>query len=140
MPGTGVTTPTIPEVPSAAVVPDIHTGASLHDSAGAAILKFLNEPTYVDLSRLQWGGFQAAGGDYLVDKPTMFIAGDQGLERATFSGAGRTTHQGEDLAAEVKALRADMARDRERADIDRAMLPHLAGVMARDLAQLGRRR
>lgn len=34
---------------------------------------------------MQWGGFQAAGGDYLVNKPTMFVAGDKGLERATFT-------------------------------------------------------
>jgi hypothetical protein len=38
-----------------------------------------------------YGGRQAAGGDYIVDRPTMFIAGDAGAERATFtplSGGG----------------------------------------------------
>jgi TP901 family phage tail tape measure protein len=34
----------------------------------------------------------AAGGDFLVSKPTLFLAGEAGIERATFSGAGRTTH------------------------------------------------
>lgn len=34
---------------------------------------------------MEWGGFQAAGGDYLVNKPTMFVAGDKGMERATFT-------------------------------------------------------
>ena len=31
-----------------------------------------------------WGGAQAKGGDYIVDKPTMFMAGEAGRERATF--------------------------------------------------------
>jgi hypothetical protein len=37
-----------------------------------------------------YGGAQAAGGDYLVTRPTLFLAGEAGVERATFSGAGRT--------------------------------------------------
>lgn len=36
-----------------------------------------------------FGGFQAEGGDYLVNKPTMFIAGERGPERATFTPVGR---------------------------------------------------
>lgn len=31
----------------------------------------------------------AAGGDFMVTKPTLFLAGEAGPERATFSGAGR---------------------------------------------------
>ncbi len=38
-----------------------------------------------------YGGAQAAGGDYLVTEPTVFIAGEAGPERATFTpmGGGR---------------------------------------------------
>lgn len=34
---------------------------------------------------------EAAGGDFLVQRPTLFLAGEAGPERATFSGAGRTS-------------------------------------------------
>jgi hypothetical protein len=38
-----------------------------------------------------YGGAQAAGGDYLVTRPTMFLAGEAGAERVTFrpQGGGR---------------------------------------------------
>jgi len=36
-----------------------------------------------------FGGFQAEGGDYLVTKPTAFIAGESGPERATFTPLGK---------------------------------------------------
>lgn len=36
-----------------------------------------------------WGGAQAAGGDYVVTRPTLFLAGEAGPERARFSGANR---------------------------------------------------
>jgi hypothetical protein len=36
------------------------------------------------LKSAAWGGFQAKGGDYLVKKPTVFVAGESGPERATF--------------------------------------------------------
>lgn len=45
-----------------------------------------------------YGGPQAAGGDYMVDKPTWFLAGEAGPERATFTpvsakgGAGGQTN------------------------------------------------
>lgn len=32
-----------------------------------------------------WGGAQASGGDYWVTRPTLFLAGEAGPERATFS-------------------------------------------------------
>lgn len=32
-----------------------------------------------------WGGAQAHGGDYMVNKPTLFLAGEKGAERATFT-------------------------------------------------------
>ncbi len=35
-------------------------------------------------AKLGWGGAQGNGGDYIVDKPTMFLAGEAGRERATF--------------------------------------------------------
>ncbi len=39
---------------------------------------------------VDWGGAQAAGGDYFVRRPTLFLAGEAGPERASFSGGGRT--------------------------------------------------
>ena len=36
-----------------------------------------------------FGGAQAAGGDYLVTKPTLFLAGESGRERATFTPQGK---------------------------------------------------
>lgn len=36
-----------------------------------------------------FGGAQAAGGDYWVTKPTWFLAGEAGAERATFTPAGK---------------------------------------------------
>ena len=38
-----------------------------------------------------YGGAQASGGDYIVTKPTLFLAGEAGTERVTFapiSGGG----------------------------------------------------
>jgi hypothetical protein len=37
------------------------------------------------------GGAQAAGGDYMVSKPTLFLAGEAGAERATFTPIGQKT-------------------------------------------------
>ena len=36
-----------------------------------------------------FGGGQAAGGDYMVTSPTLFLAGDAGPERATFTPKGK---------------------------------------------------
>lgn len=49
---------------------------------------------------VQWGGAQADGGDYLVTKPTLFLAGEAGPERATFSGGNSTSH-GSDLGGDI---------------------------------------
>jgi len=35
-----------------------------------------------------WGGPQANGGDYMVNRPTLFLAGEAGPERATFTPIG----------------------------------------------------
>lgn len=54
---------------------------------GGAILSFAGQnPNKVPA----FGGAQATGGDYMVDRPTMFLAGEAGPEQATFtpSGAG----------------------------------------------------
>jgi hypothetical protein len=37
----------------------------------------------------EFGGYMANGGDYLVTRPTVFVAGEAGPERATFTPAGR---------------------------------------------------
>ncbi len=56
----------------------------------------------------------AAGGDFLVTRPTLFLVGEAGPERATFSGAGKTSHpsSGMDsrLLGEIKQLLRDQPR------------------------------
>lgn len=42
----------------------------------------------------RYGGPQAAGGDYWVTRKTVFIAGEAGPERVTFSGANRSAYPG----------------------------------------------
>ena len=37
-----------------------------------------------------FGGGQASGGDYMVNRPTLFLAGEAGRERATFTPQGRS--------------------------------------------------
>ncbi len=39
------------------------------------------------------GGAQATGGDYMVTKPTLFLAGEAGAERATFTPIGKPATQ-----------------------------------------------
>jgi hypothetical protein len=41
----------------------------------------------------EYGGEQALGGDYLVTRPTLFLAGEAGPERATFRPAGGGSSQ-----------------------------------------------
>jgi hypothetical protein len=47
----------------------------------------------------------ASGGDFLVSKPTLFLAGEAGPERATFSGAGRTSQTGTITDAHLDQLK-----------------------------------
>ena len=61
-------------------------------SMGAGALKGMLGPATqapAPVSEIAWGGKQAAGGDYLVTKPTLFLAGEAGTERAMFSGANK---------------------------------------------------
>lgn len=69
-----------------------------------------------------YGGAQASGGDYMVTKPTWFLAGEAGPERATFTPQGSTTNMGgitinvsgagdpRAVAAEVSRILAAQAR------------------------------
>jgi len=41
-----------------------------------------------------WGGAQANGGDYMVNRPTLFLAGEAGPERATFTPGGASNRRG----------------------------------------------
>jgi TP901 family phage tail tape measure protein len=41
-----------------------------------------------------FGGGQAAGGDYMVTRPTLFLAGEAGPERATFTPQGKAAPGG----------------------------------------------
>ncbi len=38
------------------------------------------------VTEIAWGGKQANGGDYMVTRPTLFLAGEAGPERARFGG------------------------------------------------------
>jgi hypothetical protein len=55
---------------------------------------------YEDYEPREGGGRSAvpmaAGGDFLVTRPTLFLAGEAGPERARFSGAGKTDFGGSD--------------------------------------------
>lgn len=53
----------------------------------------------------QYGGAQAEGGDYVVDKPTMFLAGEAGPERVTFTPLGKSLSQ---LGAAMRGLTSGM--------------------------------
>ena len=46
---------------------------------------------------------QASGGDYLVSKPTLFLAGEAGTERATFTPAGRSSGGSTNVTVVVQA-------------------------------------
>ncbi len=63
---------------------DVGTGG-----AGATGADRKTDPTQPD-----YGGPQALGGDYLVTRPTLFLAGEAGPERATFSGANNSRSGG----------------------------------------------
>jgi hypothetical protein len=39
----------------------------------------------------------ARDGDFLLTQPTLFLAGEAGPERASFSGAGRTSAGGDSV-------------------------------------------
>lgn len=41
-----------------------------------------------------WGGFMADGGSGIVDRPTVFVAGEAGREEFAFSGAGKSFKSG----------------------------------------------
>jgi hypothetical protein len=57
---------------------------------------------------LVYGGMQAAGGDYMVTRPTMFIAGESGPERATFTpGRFAGAQGGGDVHIHIGTLVAD---------------------------------
>lgn len=43
-----------------------------------------------DIAYLGYAAPMAAGGDFMVNKPTLFLAGEAGPERASFSGANNT--------------------------------------------------
>lgn len=47
-----------------------------------------------DNSNATFGGMQAAGGDYWVTRPTWFMAGEAGPERATFTPQGKENPMG----------------------------------------------
>ncbi len=65
---------------------------------------------------VDWGGAQASGGDYFVRRPTLFLAGEAGPERASFSGGGKTGGGGmstaamEDRLANIERLMRDQPR------------------------------
>ena len=50
------------------------------------------------------GGAQAFGGDYWVTKPTLFLAGEAGPERATFTPAGKAGAASTNINITIQAL------------------------------------
>ena len=76
---------------------------------------------------------QATGGDWCVTKPTLFLAGEAGPERATFTPQGKSrggssgggTGLAEALAVEVSGLRRQQAE----------MNSYLQSTFARDIAR-----
>jgi len=59
-----------------------------------------------------WGGAMAEGGDFMVNRPTMFLAGEAGPERAWFSGGGKQGEQpggGSGSAADMSAVEGKLA-------------------------------
>lgn len=70
----------------------------------------------------------ALGGDYMVTKPTLFLAGEAGPERATFTPQGKPSSygHGSELHAEVIALRNDLNASNRR-------LPYLLSVAVKDM-------
>jgi len=44
--------------------------------------------------KFAFGGGQASGGDYMVTRPTLFLAGEAGPERATFTPQGKSAPAG----------------------------------------------
>ena len=71
---------------------------------------------------------QAAGGDYWVTKPTMFLAGEKGPERATFSGAGNLGGGG--LGGGTTAIE-------NKLDLLLTLLPAAMGKAVRDAVLIG---
>lgn len=78
--------------------------------------------TYDGEHGLDWGGAQAHGGDYFVTRPTLFLAGEAGPERATFSGGGTGASRGDGLADEVRRLVRDLPRAMKVAVADAMVL------------------
>lgn len=83
---------------------------------------------------------QAEGGDYLLTKPTLFLAGEAGPERATFTPLNKASaasafspnpNQTADMRNELRMIREELEqRDRQ--------LPYLLSVHVRDALAQGR--
>lgn len=66
------------------------------------------------VSEIAWGGAQAVGGDYIVTKPTLFMAGEAGPERATFSGANKAGGSGPVFNVDLRGASVDAVARLER--------------------------
>ncbi len=62
-----------------------------------------------------FGGAQADGGDYMVSRPTWFLAGEAGPERATFTPIGKDQPQSKTIVIEINIDRPTVSN---RDDID----------------------
>ncbi len=76
---------------------------------------------------------QASGGDWWVTKPTLFLAGDAGAERATFTPAGKEAAGG-DVIVNILPGAIQVAA---KSDLD---IPWMTKLMAAGIAQEIRRR
>jgi hypothetical protein len=68
---------------------------------------------------------QAAGGDYLISKPTLFLAGEAGPERATFTPQGRGRQTAGGSAQSTDDLRQAFNDLGNRLDQQQRLLPKL---------------
>ncbi|CAB4192523.1 hypothetical protein UFOVP1236_43 [uncultured Caudovirales phage] len=68
---------------------------------------------------------QAAGGDYLISKPTLFLAGEAGPERATFTPQGKGRQTGGSSAQSTDDLRQAFNDLGNRLDQQQRLLPKL---------------
>lgn len=75
-----------------------------------------------------YGGAQAEGGDYVVDKPTWFLAGEAGTEAVSFSGAYGRRNQGQPVT-----IQATVVSMMDGHEVARSLSPHMIQVMPGDL-------
>lgn len=83
-------------MPSSSFIP---IGPSFNPESPEDVAGVMEAQARAAMARAIAGLGQADGGDYMVNKPTLFIAGEAGPERATFTPAGQIQPQAQQTAA-----------------------------------------